>query len=154
MSKTRMGEDQAFPFRTGRVFAANHEWFFAVRDGKPVGPFRSEKEARLALTVYVATRLIESSEALERFVEEVGPRSADHAMIAEAATFQLKWHEHGLPKALNWLKDRVLFLENPHGLVDHQTERLAILDFLERNHVWEDHLYRGEISYPLTDTTD
>lgn len=154
MSKNRMGEDRPFPFRSGRVFAVAHEWFFAVREGKPVGPFGSEKEARLALTVYVATRLIENSEALEHFIEDVGGRSADHAMIAEAATFQLKWHEHGLPTALNWLKDRVLFLENPNGSVDHQTERLAILDFLERHHVWEDQLYRGEINYASVDIPD
>lgn len=149
-----MGEEQAFPFRSGRVFAANQAWFFAVREGKPVGPFVSEKEARLGLTVYVATRLIENAEALEHFLEDVGPRSADHAMIAEAATVRLKWHEHGLPKALNWLKDRVVYLENPHGPIDHRTERLAILDFLERHHVWEDQLYLGEASYSSVEILD
>ena len=50
----RIGETGLTPFRTGRVFNVGAEWFFAVRDGKDCGPFKSKQEATNELSLFLS----------------------------------------------------------------------------------------------------
>ena len=48
----RKGETGKVPFRSGRFFTADGQWYFATREGTNVGPFESLNEARAALVEY------------------------------------------------------------------------------------------------------
>ncbi len=50
----RKGENGAIPFRSGRFFNIDTNWYFACREGQNLGPFRSRGEAANALKGYLA----------------------------------------------------------------------------------------------------
>ncbi len=50
----RKGENGAVPFRSGRFFNIDTDWYFACREGQNLGPFRSRGEAANALKSYLA----------------------------------------------------------------------------------------------------
>jgi len=49
MSKHRKGERGSVPFRSGRFFNIDSEWYFTCRDGVDYGPFESKDAALAAL---------------------------------------------------------------------------------------------------------
>lgn len=53
MSRHRQGELGTVPFRTGRFFYIDKQWYFACREGKDQGPFASKQEAEIALARYI-----------------------------------------------------------------------------------------------------
>ncbi len=62
----RKGENGAVPFRSGRFFNIDTDWYFACREGQNLGPFRNRSEAADALKRYLAKNtgkedIIESS---------------------------------------------------------------------------------------------
>ena len=66
MTLHRQGEHGAIPFRTGRFFNIDSNWYFACREGLDKGPYSSREEAHAALVLYIRdmntlnTRLYES----------------------------------------------------------------------------------------------
>lgn len=50
----RAGEDQASPYRTGRFYSVDNEWFFSVRENKDQGPFNSKLSAEDGLKIYLS----------------------------------------------------------------------------------------------------
>jgi len=50
----RKGENGAIPFRSGRFFNIDTDWYFACREGKDLGPYRNRSEAADALKRYLA----------------------------------------------------------------------------------------------------
>jgi len=53
MNKHRNGEDGAIPFRSGRFFNIESNWYFARRGEIDSGPYESKLDAEAALTLYV-----------------------------------------------------------------------------------------------------
>ena len=53
ISRNRLGENGEAPIRTDRFFSANGEWFFATREGAPVGPFDDKQEAQKGLKDFI-----------------------------------------------------------------------------------------------------
>ncbi|MCG6936004.1 MAG: DUF6316 family protein [Proteobacteria bacterium] len=53
MSRHRNGELGTVPFRAGRFFYIDKQWYFACREGRNCGPFASKQEAEVALTRYI-----------------------------------------------------------------------------------------------------
>lgn len=49
----RRGEHGSIPFRSGRFFNIDSNWYFACREGKDQGPYRNRQDAEAALTLYV-----------------------------------------------------------------------------------------------------
>ena len=49
----RTGEDGAIPFRSGRFFNIDANWYFACREGRDKGPYPSRDEAEAALTLHI-----------------------------------------------------------------------------------------------------
>ena len=49
MSKHRKGEQGSVPFRSGRYFNIDAQWYFTCRDGIDYGPFNSKDHAETAL---------------------------------------------------------------------------------------------------------
>jgi Domain of unknown function (DUF6316) len=45
MNGNRTGELGKIPIRSDRYFSAQGEWFFATREGTPIGPFENKGEA-------------------------------------------------------------------------------------------------------------
>ena len=56
MNMHRKGESGAVPFRSGRFFNIDSDWYFACREGRDNGPFLNREEARNALMTYLAKR--------------------------------------------------------------------------------------------------
>lgn len=50
----RNGEAGAIPFRTGRFFVVDNNWYFASREGMDKGPYSSRNEAEIALKAFLA----------------------------------------------------------------------------------------------------
>ncbi|MFV1983752.1 MAG: DUF6316 family protein [Thiohalomonadales bacterium] len=54
MNKHRNGEEgNNIPFRVGRFFNIDTDWYFACRDEPDEGPFESKPEAEAALILYM-----------------------------------------------------------------------------------------------------
>lgn len=49
----RNGESGVLPFRTGRVFNLDSNWYFAARDEADYGPFESKADAEVALNSFL-----------------------------------------------------------------------------------------------------
>ena len=48
----RRGESGDVPFRSGRFFSSDGQWYFSTREGDNVGPFNSLHDARAGLVEY------------------------------------------------------------------------------------------------------
>jgi len=53
MNKHRNSEDGLIPFRSGRFFNIETNWYFACRGEPDEGPFDTKSDAEAALTLYV-----------------------------------------------------------------------------------------------------
>jgi hypothetical protein len=53
MSRHRSGELGTVPFRTGRFYYIDKQWYFACREGQNRGPFASKQEAEAELARYI-----------------------------------------------------------------------------------------------------
>ncbi|MGD8407064.1 MAG: DUF6316 family protein [Thiohalophilus sp.] len=49
----RTGEDGSIPFRSGRFFNIDANWYFSCREGQDIGPYPSRAEAEAALSLYI-----------------------------------------------------------------------------------------------------
>ena len=53
MESNRTGEQRAIPFRTGRFFNVDSNWYFSCRETVDQGTFSSKTEAEQALVQYL-----------------------------------------------------------------------------------------------------
>lgn len=51
--QTRHGELGAVPFRTGRFYCVDNEWWFSIRRGPDQGPYPTKAAARQSLIEYL-----------------------------------------------------------------------------------------------------
>jgi hypothetical protein len=51
--RKRHGEAGSIPFRTGRYYTVENEWWFAIRRGPDQGPYASKPAAKQALIEYL-----------------------------------------------------------------------------------------------------
>lgn len=51
--RNRHGENGYIPFRTGRFYNADNQWWFAVRRGADLGPYETKSQAKQALICYL-----------------------------------------------------------------------------------------------------
>ena len=51
--RNRHNENGAIPFRTGRYYAIDNEWWFAIRRGSDQGPYTTKAAAKQALIEYL-----------------------------------------------------------------------------------------------------
>ena len=56
MESNRQGEAGSAPFRTGRFFSVNGNWYFSTREGTDCGPYRNRSEAEAALSNLVRNK--------------------------------------------------------------------------------------------------
>jgi len=57
----RHGEAEGVYFRSNRLFTANHEWYFATREGENKGPYPSRQHAEVALAIFIAERQLDKN---------------------------------------------------------------------------------------------
>jgi len=53
MNPHRRGEQGAIPFRSGRFFNIESEWYFACREQQDQGPYNNRQDAEADLTLYI-----------------------------------------------------------------------------------------------------
>jgi len=51
--RNRHSESGAIPFRTGRFYCVDNEWWFAIRRGPDQGPYITKPMAKLSLIEYL-----------------------------------------------------------------------------------------------------
>jgi len=51
----RKGESGTIPFRTGRFFSVDNQWYFATREGVEHGPYKSKYDAEVNLDFLIST---------------------------------------------------------------------------------------------------
>ena len=51
--RNRHGENGAIPFRTGRFYCVDSEWWFAIRRGPDQGPYTTKTLAKQSLIEYL-----------------------------------------------------------------------------------------------------
>lgn len=51
--RNRHGEQGAIPFRTGRFYCVDSEWWFAIRRGPDQGPYSTKTQAKQSLIEYL-----------------------------------------------------------------------------------------------------
>ncbi|MFV2059772.1 MAG: DUF6316 family protein [Gammaproteobacteria bacterium] len=52
-SDFRQGESGNIPFRSGRFYNIDAQWYFSCREQSNIGPFPKKEDAHQALTVYL-----------------------------------------------------------------------------------------------------
>lgn len=57
MLEFREGETRPYPFRTGRFFSINGEWYFTTRETPAFGPFVDRQRAEQACDRFVQLKL-------------------------------------------------------------------------------------------------
>ena len=79
MDKLRRGEAGNVPFRSGRFFSVNGNWYFATREGLNEGPFATRQVAQAALLNFVRARsFVHSAPRPEaQLRHETGEEAAD-----------------------------------------------------------------------------
>ena len=55
----REGESRPYPFRSGRFFNVNGEWFFSTREGATFGPYAERSRAEEACTTFLNRQQME-----------------------------------------------------------------------------------------------
>lgn len=66
MLRFREGETRPHPFRSGRFFSVNGEWYFGTRERPAMGPFVSRQHAEQACAHYLRTRTAQRVAAQRR----------------------------------------------------------------------------------------
>jgi len=59
---SRHGEQGAVPFRTGRFYCVDNEWWFAIRRGPDQGPYPTKAAAKLSLIEFLNDQLVFAKE--------------------------------------------------------------------------------------------
>ena len=50
----RSGDAREFPYRTGRFYSVDNEWFFSVREVAEQGPYFSKLSVEIGLKMYLS----------------------------------------------------------------------------------------------------
>jgi hypothetical protein len=64
----RYGESGAVPFRSGRFYCVENEWWFAIRRGPDQGPYPTKAAARQSLIEYLNDQL-----SFEKYLQQQSP---------------------------------------------------------------------------------
>jgi hypothetical protein len=59
---SRQGEQGAVPFRTGRFYCINNEWWFAIRRGPDQGPYPTKAAAKQSLIEFLNDQFVFAKE--------------------------------------------------------------------------------------------
>ena len=72
MHPNRQGEAGPVPVRSDRFFAAQGQWYFATREGAPIGPFEDKEEARQGLDDFIEFMQLAEPKTLSRLYATLG----------------------------------------------------------------------------------
>ena len=61
MEILRQGESGTIPFRTGRFFSIDSQWYFATREGVDHGPYNSKFDAEVNLDFFISNLLYQET---------------------------------------------------------------------------------------------
>lgn len=62
----RAGEDGIAPQRSSRFYAIDSEWYFNTREGAPIGPFSTRREAAQGLRDFLEFMALAEPKTLSR----------------------------------------------------------------------------------------
>ncbi len=136
MATNRRGEKGAVPFRSGRVFRVDNDWYFATREVAQLGPYPSKDDAEVAMAAFVGFRIHQSRAFTHPVLwasgmhASVGQPDAFRAMLSEAVKFYAARAKGPRNAALVWAVDRLRILRT-EGARDAIAEcRMAVLEHI------------------------
>jgi hypothetical protein len=130
---SRRNETQGVYFRSNRLFAVNHDWYFATREGENKGPFKDRNQAELALAAFIARCISEGDS------HSVATRNGDgnevlNDMVEEARDLMQIIQSHGITRACVWAYDRIRSLRGAGHKTRHPLRRIAVIEHLLNSH--------------------
>ncbi len=150
MTVNRRGEKGAVPFRSGRLFRIDNEWYFATREVAHVGPYGSREEAEVAMAAFVGSR-IHHSVAFTHHAPQLwaartlpGQSEAFAAMVNEAAQFFAERSRDHRNAALVWAVQRLRSLRAENDDIGAAGHRAAVLE-----HILEEDAGADALATPL-----
>lgn len=67
--KNREGENGAIPTRSDRFYLLENYWFFATREGSPIGPFETREEGVAGIKDFLEFLKLAKPKTLRKFEE-------------------------------------------------------------------------------------
>ncbi len=108
MIPKRFGEEADPPFRSQRLFAENGQWYFDTREGRQIGPYHDRTQAKFALAVFLAQRLLIVNMA--GHVEDSyvpGAQDGIEDMVDELFGYYSTYKSQGQTGAAVWSNQRI-----------------------------------------------
>ena len=130
---SRRDEKEGVYFRSNRLFAVNHDWYFATREGENKGPFKDRNQAELALAAFIARCISEGDS------HSVATRNDDgndvlNDMVEEAQNLMRIIKRHGITRACVWSCDRIRSLRVAGHKTRHSLRRIEVIEHLLNSH--------------------
>ncbi len=136
MTVNRRGEKGAVPFRSGRLFRIDDQWYFATREVAHVGPYGSRDEAEVAMAAFVGSRIHHSvaftyrARRASAASSPPGQSETFAAMVNEAAQFFAERSRDHRNAALVWAVERLQSLRAENGAIGAAGQRAAVLEHI------------------------
>jgi hypothetical protein len=128
MIARRQGEKGHVPFRSGRYYSVGVDWYAATREGRDLGPFTSQDEAKQAVSDYLSGLI--SGERGAPGQDDTREDSRGEVRVEELRQFMQRREAQGLAAARLWAKDRIRQVESRPMPFEERQERLAVLRYL------------------------
>ncbi len=136
MTTNRHGEKGAVPFRSGRVFRVDNDWYFATREVAQLGPYPSKNDAEVAMAAFVGFRIHQNRAFTHPVLWAVGTHATAgqsdpfRAMLSEAVQFYAARAEGQRNAALVWAVDRLRALRTEGERDATAGCRMAVLEHI------------------------
>jgi hypothetical protein len=127
MSTNRRGESGPVPFRRGRFYSIDHQWYATTREGDELGPYASDEDAQMGVAAYLVDYL--SDEEVESLAV-ISTNDPVDLSISEIRRFKEKLAEAGVKAAIAWARSRVDRLMGEDLPVRQRQTRVHALQFM------------------------
>lgn len=127
MNINRRGESCPIPFRRGRFYWLERQWYATTREGDELGPYATEQEAQMGVACYLAERLSEDeAEALAA----ISTSDPVDLTVTEIRRFNQEVETSGVGAALDWARRRIERIMKESLPPQQRRERISALEFL------------------------
>ncbi|MES9990327.1 MAG: DUF6316 family protein [Candidatus Thiodiazotropha sp.] len=130
MIANRYGEEGYPPFRTQRLFSENGQWYFDTREGTQLGPYHDLKQAKQALALFVAQRLLVTDRNKgdeSSFV--AGSQDGIEHMVEELFNYLIEYKSKGQTSATVWAGQRLRDLKRERNSIEDHSIRMEAIQF-------------------------
>ena len=126
----RHGEKEGVYYRSERLFAVGHRWYFATREGRDIGPYQDRREAELALAVFVSQKILDEASSTVQRIARARDATGFDAMVAELVEFFRERGRRSQTGSYVWALKRLQMLRARGEAETHSAARTAALQYV------------------------